>query len=304
LPKRTDSGLPPSLEVLYPFRPRRVPVEGGELSVVDEGEGPAIVFVHGNPSWSFLFRDLILDLRANFRCVAPDHLGCGLSDRQPKRCRMRDHSKNLGEVLDSLGVGEYLLVAHDWGGAIGAHRAGLDPERIKGMVFANTAAFPLKRMPWQIRLARMPVLGRFLMEKCNLFATGAAKQGVVQPLSFGVADGLLWPWLEPKARRAVSAFVEDIPWTKRHPSRPTLEETEANLEKLRTKPCLLAWGLRDFCFDEVFLEEWSRRFPEAEVVRLDEAGHYVFEDGGADLRERIADFARRVFSLSMGRTEP
>jgi len=82
------------------------------------------------------------------------------------------------------------------------------------------------------------------------------------------------------------------------------EETEANLEKLRTKPCLLPWGLRDFCFDEVFLEEWSRRFPEAEVVRLDEAGHYVFEDGGADLRERIADFARRVFSLSMGRTEP
>lgn len=295
LPARAESGLPPSLAALYPFRPRRVPVEGGELSVVDEGAGPAIVFVHGNPSWSFLYRDLILALRGKFRCVAPDHLGCGLSDRQPEPLRMVDHSRNLRTVLDVLGVREYLLVAHDWGGAIGAHQAGLSPDQVRGMVFANTAAFPLKRMPWQIRLARVPLLGRILMEQGNLFATGAARQGVVQPLAPAVADGLLWPWIEPEARRAVSAFVHDIPWTKSHPTRPTIEETERNLVNLRSKPCLLPWGLRDFCFDEVFLEEWRIRFPDAEVLRFEDAGHYLFEDAGQELRERVVEFAASVF---------
>ncbi len=273
------------------------------MSVVDEGSGPAIVFVHGNPSWSFLFRDLIVDLRPEFRCVAPDHLGCGLSDRQPRPLRMQDHSQNLRTVLDTLGIAEYMLVAHDWGGAIGAHRAGLDPDRVKGMVFANTAAFPMKGMPWQIRLARVPVLGRFLMEKCNLFATGAAKRGVVRPLSYAAADGMLWPWMDPRRRRAVSAFVGDIPRSKGHPSRPTLVETERNLEKLRSKPCLLPWGMKDFCFDERFLNEWIRRLPDAEVARFEEAGHYLFEDAGAALRERMASFARTVHPRPANRTE-
>jgi len=265
------------------------------LSVVDEGSGPTIVFVHGNPSWSFLFRDLILDLRKRFRCIAPDHVGCGLSDASPGPVRMRDHSENQGKVLEALGVTEYLLIAHDWGGAIGAHRAGLEPKRVKGMVFANTAAFPLRRMPWQIRLARVPVLGRILMERFNLFATGAARQGVVRPLSLAVEDGLLWPWREKARRRAVSRFVEDIPWSKSHPSRSTIEEASTNLERLRSKPCLLAWGMRDFCFDEIFLEEWVRRFPEARVVRFENAGHYVFEDGGDELRKVIREFVEEVY---------
>jgi len=289
------TGLPPSLGLLYPFRPRRVEVETGRLSVVDEGDGPAVVMVHGNPSWSFLFRDLILDLRGSFRCLAPDHQGCGLSGPQPRRLRMADHSANLGRVLDEAGVGEYLLVAHDWGGAIGAHRAGLEPDRVRGMVFLNTAAFPLRRMPWQIRLARVPLLGRILMERFNAFARGAVRQGVVRPLPPAVEEGFLLPWALPGSRRAVSSFVADIPMSRRHPTAATLGEAEANLAKLRDKPCLLAWGMRDFCFDGAFLDEWIRRFPEAEVERYPGAGHYVFEDAGAPLRDRIAGFAAEVW---------
>jgi len=167
-------------------------VETGELSVVVEGEGLPIVMVHGNPSWSFLFRDLILTLRNRYRCIAPDHQGCGFSSPQPHRMRMAEHSQNLESVLDGLGVDRFILVAHDWGGAIGAHVAGRHPDRVAGMVFLNTAAFPLRRMPWQIRLARIPFLGRLLMEKGNAFALGAARQGVVKPLSPAVSEGFSW----------------------------------------------------------------------------------------------------------------
>jgi len=132
------------------------------------------------------------------------------------------------------------------------------------------------------------------MEKGNAFALGAARQGVVKPLSPAVSEGLLYPWREPRSRRAVSAFVEDIPWGKGHPSRKTLEEAEAGLAGLAAKPCLLAWGMRDFCFDSVFLGEWIRRFPRAEVERYPEAGHYVFEDAGEPLLKRIEGFVDSV----------
>lgn len=250
--------------------------------------------VHGNPSWSFLFRDLILRLRDRFRCIAPDHQGCGFSSAQPHRMRMEEHSRNLEKVLEELGVKKFILVAHDWGGAIGAHQAGLDPDRVAGMVFLNTAAFTLNKMPWQIRLARVPILGRVLMERFNAFVLGAARQGVVQSLRPAAADGLLYPWLQRSSRTAVSAFVEDIPWSKSHPSRTTIEATEKGLIALKDKPCLLAWGMQDFCFDEVFLNEWIRRFPHAEVERYPEAGHYVFEDAGEALLDRIDAFVSSI----------
>jgi haloalkane dehalogenase len=207
---------------------------------------------------------------------------------------MADHSANLGQVLDELGVGDFVLVAHDWGGAIGAHAAVRDPGRVKGMVFLNTAAFPARRMPWQIRLARSPVLGRFLVERCNAFAAGAFRKGVVRELAPAVADGFRLPWIDRRARRAISAFVEDIPRGPRHPSWDSLREAETGLASLADKPCLLAWGMKDFCFDESFLGEWIRRFPEAETERFAEAGHYVLEDAGEALVSRIEEFVCRV----------
>lgn len=272
----------------------------GELSVVNEGEGPVVVMVHGNPSWSFLFRDLILRLRSSYRCIAVDHQGCGLSDPQKAPLRMEQHSDNLGMVLSELGVNRYALVAHDWGGAIGAHRAGLQAEKILATVFLNTAAFPVHRMPWQIRLARVPLLGRILMEQFNAFAIGAARQGVVNPLAEAVEDGFLFPWRERKSRRVVSRFVEDIPWRRSHPTWKTILQAEKGLKNLATKPCLLAWGLKDFCFDEVFLNEWIQRMPNAEVERYENAGHYVFEDAGEPLLERIEVFIGESVGAVLG----
>lgn len=282
--------LPTFLQLLYPFQPKSFRAPTGNLSVVDEGAGDAILFLHGNPSWSFLYRDLVLDLRNRYRCIAPDHQGCGLSDPQSKRLRMADHSGNLVRLLDELAVDRFHLVAHDWGGAIGAHLAGSMPDRIKSMTFMNTAAFRIRRIAWRIRLARTPFLGRFLMERYNAFARAAITMAVVEPLSPAVAEGFLYPYQNREKARSTANFVADIPRSASHPSWKTLLETEESLGSLREKPVFLPWGMRDFCFDEPFLEQWIDHFPNAVVQRYENAGHYVLEDAGEDLRPRIAEF--------------
>ena len=260
------------------------------MSVVDEGEGDTILFLHGNPSWSFLYRDLILDLRGRFRCLAPDHQGCGLSDPQTGRLRMRDHSNNLERLLEERGVESFHLVAHDWGGAIGAHLAGRMPERVKSMTFMNTAAFPIDRISWRIRLARFPVVGRYLMERHNAFARAAITMAVVEPMCPAVAEGFLFPYHSREKARSTANFVADIPRSRSHPSWSTLQETEENLAKLRDKPVFFPWGMRDFCFDAPFLERWKTYFPNALIQPYENAGHYVMEDAGEDLRDRVGAF--------------
>jgi len=282
--------LPVPLQLLYPFKPESFDSPTGRLSLVDKGEGDVVLLLHGNPSWSFLYRDLILDLCPRFRCLAPDHQGCGLSDPQRSQLRMRDHSHNLELLLENLGVESFHLVAHDWGGAIGAHLAGLMPERIKSMTFMNTAAFRIKRIAWRIRLARTPVLGRYLMERHNAFARAAVTMAVVEPMSQAVAEGFLFPYRKRDKARSTANFVADIPRSPSHPSWSTLLETEENLAKLRDKPVFLPWGMRDFCFDAPFLEQWKEHFPHALVQPYEDAGHYVLEDAGPDLRDRISRF--------------
>ena len=283
--------LPPTLRLLYPFRPRRVAVGPGELSVVDHGDGPAVVCLHGNPTWSFFYRDLIAEAgHPGFRWIAPDHLGCGFSDRQPRPQRLADHAAHLERALAELGVEEYFLVAHDWGGAIGATVAGRQPERVRGLVFLNTAAFPFGWMPWQIRAVRTPLLGRYLMIRHNLFARAAIRMAVEHPLPEAVAEGFLLPYGTPDRRAAIAQFVADIPMRPSHPSYATLEACGENLARLRDKPCLLAWGLADFCFRGRFLREFQRRFPRAEVEERPQAGHYLLEDAGRELRDRIRSF--------------
>ncbi len=113
--------LPPWLSELYPFTPRRFPTPQGGLSYLDEGQGDeAVLMVHGNPTWSFFYRNIVLALRGRYRCIVPDHLGCGLSDKpQDWTYRLPDHIGNLAALIDSLGLKKIHLIVHDWGGPIG-----------------------------------------------------------------------------------------------------------------------------------------------------------------------------------------
>ena len=134
--RRTTAPRPPWLQQLYPFEPKRFATGRGELSYLDEGEGDeAVVMVHGNPTWSFYYRNVVLGLRGKIRCIVPDHLGCGLSDKpQDFNYTLAEHIKNLRALLDHLKLRKIHLIVHDWGGPIGLGTGLLNPEQI-GRVF-------------------------------------------------------------------------------------------------------------------------------------------------------------------------
>ena len=255
--------LPPLAQ--YPFAPIDVTVAGGHrISCVDEGRGLPVVMLHGNPSWSYLYRRLILGLRDSYRCLAPDHLGCGLSDKpQHYPYRLADHIANLEEVLAQRNIDRCVLVVHDWGGAIGMGWAVQNPEKVAGLVVTNTAAFRSTRIPFRISVCRWPMLGAILVRGLNLFARGAVHMAVARKMAPETAAGFLAPYDSWANRIAVHRFVRDIPMQPDHPSWQTLAAVEEGLPRLAGKPMLLCWGGRDFCFNDWFYDEWRRRFPRA-----------------------------------------
>ncbi|MBI4425386.1 MAG: alpha/beta fold hydrolase [Elusimicrobia bacterium] len=299
------------LRALYPFQPHFLPLEGGRLHFLDEGSGEPIVLLHGNPSWSFMYRDLIRDLRSSYRCVAPDHMGCGLSDKPGDDLydyTLARRVDDLERLLDALGLREGLtLLAHDWGGMIGMAYASRHPERVKRLVLCNTAAFlnpKGMRLPWQLKLGRDSWLGAWLIRGFNAFALGASYLGCRRkPMSPEARAGYLAPYDSWANRIATLRFVQDIPLVPSDRSYTLVAEVQAGLHRFRETPLMLCWGEKDFVFDGRFLEEWLRRFPEAEVHRFPDAGHYVVEDAGAE----IAALTRRFLAahpLAAGASRP
>ena len=143
----------PQTDYPYPFKPKRIKINGQNLSCIDEGQGNTVIMLHGNPTWSFMYRNLVDELRKNYRVVVPDHLGCGLSDKpQDHDYTLANHIDNLAGLIEQLGIDRFSLVVHDWGGAIGMGYAVKHPERIESLVIMNTGAFRSKHMPWRSRL--------------------------------------------------------------------------------------------------------------------------------------------------------
>jgi haloalkane dehalogenase len=279
----------------YPFRPRQLEIDGHRLSYLDEGQGPVVVMVHGNPSWSYLYRNLVSGLRDRYRCLVPDHLGCGFSAKPADYpYRLSNHIDNLEHLLETLGVARCILIVHDWGGAIGMGWAGRHPERVAGVVVLNTAAFRSSRIPLRISICRWPILGSLLVRGLNGFARAATFMAVTRPMRPEIAAGFLAPYDNWRHRIAVLRFVEDIPMDSDHPSWATLAAVEASLPLLQPCPMLLCWGGRDFCFNDAFFEEWRKRFPAAEAHYFSEAGHYVLEDWMAEILPLIEGFLERT----------
>ncbi len=281
---------------LYPFRSHWLDVGGARLHYVDEGprDAPSVVMVHGNPTWSFYYRTLILGLRDACRVVAPDHIGCGLSDKpQVYPYTLAQHVRNLEQLLTHLNLHDVTLVMHDWGGAIGMGAAVRQPERVRSFVVLNTAAFYLPRVPLVLHLARSPVVGAFLVRGLNLFARGALIWGTAQPHRFtpDIRAGYLAPYDSWAARVAIYRFVQDIPVSRHHPTRRTLAEIDRRLGLFRHHPMLIVWGERDFVFTaRHFIPAWLERFPRARVHRFADAGHYVVEDAHERILPLLRDF--------------
>ena len=275
----------------YPFTPKSLVINGHTLSFLDEGSGPVIVMLHGNPTWSFYYRKLVLALRSEFRIIVPDHMGCGLSAKpQDYPYTLATHIENLTVLVEHLGLTDFSLMVHDWGGAIGMGFAGRHPEMIRSLVITNTAAFPATRIPRRIRLCRLPWLGALLVRGLNGFAGPAVRMAVTKKMASDIARCYLLPYDSWPNRVAIHAFVRDIPLVQTHPSWPTLVEVENRLPALQNKPMLILWGGRDFCFNDWFYQEWLRRFPKAQRHYFAEAGHYLLEDADSEITPLVRAF--------------
>lgn len=285
--------LPPDIRLEYPYAGNLLELpSGASMHYLDEGRGPVVLLVHGNPTWSFYFRNLVdLLVERGFRCIVPDHIGCGLSDKPADyNYTLAQRIADLEFLVQHLDLHHYHLVVHDWGGAIGCGLAGRKPEAVGRMVLLNTGAFRSKRIPARIALVKLPGLGPLIIRGLNGFAGPAAIMAVRRPLAPAVHRGLLWPYRNWRDRVAVWNFVRDIPLEASHRSYQTLLEVEEGLERLREKPSLLFWGGRDFCFNRHFLQRWQSLLPDAETDLLPDCGHYVLEDASDEELKRIAGF--------------
>lgn len=277
----------------YTFKPRYLSLNGNKLHFIDEGEGPVIVMVHGNPTWSFFYRRAINLLKKNYRVIAVDHMGCGLSDKpQVYSYTLSQHIENLETLLEYRDVKKYSLMVHDWGGAIGFGCAANNPLAIEKIVVMNTAAFRSTRIPFRIQLCRVPFLGTIIVKLCNGFAWPALFMAVEKKMPKEVQKAYLYPYNSWRNRVAVHRFVKDIPMTPDHESYDTLNGIEEQLENIRDMniPLLLLWGGRDFCFDTSFYDEWKRRFPEAESHYFSDGGHYILEDKWQEIVPFLENF--------------
>lgn len=290
----------------YPFPSHFLNVPGGRLHYLDVGPSttnfggseppPTLLCVHGNPTWSFYWRNIVAGFCDRARVVALDHLGCGLSDKpQEFPYRLADHIANLRQLIESLDLHNITLLAHDWGGAIGLGAAGRMPERFSRLALFNTGAFHGERCPWRIRVCRIPGLGAWGVRRLNLFARAALVMATEKPERFtaAVRAGYLAPYDNYEHRIAVHRFVQDIPLAPNHPSYATLTDVENGLARLSDKPVMLAWGMRDWCFTPKFLERFRRFFPQAEVHRFSDAGHYVIEDASERIMPLLREFLGR-----------
>ena len=227
----------------------------------------------------------------------------GLSDKpQNYEYTIDQHISNLCRVIEFLDLKNITLVGHDWGGCIGMGAAGRLPERFKQFVMMNTAAFRSQEIPLRIAVCRIPVLGKFGVQGLNLFAGAAVTQAVEKKerMTPVVKQGYLFPYNNWANRIAVHRFVQEIPLKPSHPTYKTLVEVEENLQQFKDHPFLLPWGEKDWCFTTNFLDEWERRFPNAQTLRIPDAGHYVFEDAHEVILPAVEEFLNKNGSWVVG----
>ncbi len=295
------TAAPPRPLAGWPHTSRSTLVGGHRMAFVDEGSGPPVLLVHGNPTWSFYYRSLLAALPPlGLRAIAPDHIGMGRSEKPSAADYPHTLARRVadfGAFVDGLGLTEPLsLVVHDWGGAIALAWAVDHPDQVDKLLILNTGAFPIppaKAMPWSLTAARLPVLGDVAVRRLNAFSLGALVLGTGQRvLPAEARAGLMAPYDRPEHRVAVAEFVRDIPLSPDDPAYPVLARTESRLHLLADKPTVVCWGMKDPVFDATVLDHLLTLLPQAEVHRYADAGHYVLEDA----TDRIVPLAVRLLA--------
>ena len=279
----TGSGLGGDFGGTFPFEGRYIEAGDVRLHYVDEGprDAPTLLFLHGNPTWSYLWRKPIAALSANGRrCVAFDHMGFGRSDKPPHPARytLAAHVEHALALIDQLDLTDTTLVAHDWGGPIGLGALLERRDRFGAVVLANTWAWELPSfVPPFLRELRTEGLGEILALAGNLFVEaipGGMARRETDPV---MMEAYRAPFPDYWSRIGQLAFQRDIPFTERDRSAALMGSIHERLAELDI-PLTLVWGMRDPVFQPVFMEQWRELFPDARVVELPDAAHFVPED--------------------------
>jgi haloalkane dehalogenase len=268
---------------LYPFRSRWFDSSRGRVHYVDEGDGPPILLCHGNPTWSFLYRDIIGALREKFRCIAPDYLGFGLSERPAKfGYKIDEHAGVVGELVDHLSLDGYLTMGQDWGGPISMAVAVERADRVRGIVLGNTWFWPadtLATKAFSVIMSSPPM--QYAVLRRNFFVERLIPAGMAHRPSAAVMEHYRAVQPTPEARRGVAEMPKQI--LAAHPLLAKLAHEVP--EKLGGKPALLVWGMKDVAFRPgPSIPRMRATFPDHVVVELPDAKHYIQEDAP----ERIA----------------
>ncbi|MCP4721406.1 MAG: alpha/beta fold hydrolase [Desulfobacteraceae bacterium] len=283
---------------LYPFESHFLDINGHKLHYVDQGKGAPVFMVHGNPTWSFYYRNLITHLSKEFRTIAPDHIGCGFSDKPGSEhydYTLASRVNDLDILIQKLCPHEKIsLIVHDWGGMIGLAWALDHMDKIEKIVITNTSGFFLPReksFPFLLWLIKyLSWFGIPAVLGLNGFARGALTLGSETKLAPAVKKGLIAPYNSWKNRIATLKFVQDIPISKKDKSFFLVDHVDRHLTQLNEDKLLFLWGAKDFVFDLTFLNEFRQRFPRAACHVFQDAGHYLFEDKPEETREIIKSF--------------
>ena len=279
---------------LFPFESKWFDGAGPRVHYIDEGEGPPVVMFHGNPTWSFLYRKVIGELRGRFRCIAMDYPGFGLSERPAGYgYTSADHARVAGKLVDHLGLEGFIVVGQDWGGPIGMTVALERADRVAGMVFANTWYWPAKGslVTFSVVMSSPPL--QWLILHRNSFVNFIMPRSVAIPMDPQVFKTYQDAQPTPKARIGVAEFPRQI-----RLARPMLERLASEAPKaLGGKPIELVWALKDPAFGSAAVQErWQRDFPSAKLTQVANANHYIQEDAP----EAIAAAVDRVRSRAAG----
>lgn len=273
---------------LYPFESRWFDSSRGRVHYLDEGDGPPILLCHGNPTWSFLYRDIIKALRDQFRCIAPDYLGFGLSERPGAfGYTIEEHARTVGELVDHLNLDGYLTMGQDWGGPIGMAVAVERAERVRGVVLGNTWFWPTDVLTTKLfsKVMSSPPMQYAILQH-NFFVQRLIPAGTARRLSDTVMAHYRGVQPTAAARAGVARMPREI-----LAARPLLERLAREVPaKLGAKPALLIWGMKDFAFRPgPSLPRMREAFPDHVLVELPTAKHFIQEDAPEVIAAAIID---------------
>jgi haloalkane dehalogenase len=261
----------------YPFQSHYFELPMGKMHYIDEGKGLPIVFVHGNPGWSYEFRNPVKELSKTNRCIAPDHIGFGLSDKPfDWNYLPANHAENFRMFLDHLRMDEFVMVVNDWGGPIGLSYAINNPGRMKHLVITNTWMWSVRDVLYYRLFSGFTggPIGRFLIRNFNFFGKVIIKQCVADKKNF---DPTLYQHLETKEdRKGCWTFPKQIVG-----SSDWLDSLWQSRKKITDIPATLIWGMKDIAFREKELAVWMNELSNKTVTKLENIGHYPHEEAPA-----------------------